>query len=144
MSNAYSSHTCVLTSPGMTANITSRNMALKRCILVEMFASQPTPVPAAVPPCFFYRYWGGFFTYRGIPSMLYRLCATSLITGTQGSPMWFGKATSRVSFVEHRQFCGKRTLNLLSLRRRERRGEREKERESEIERKLLRCCNESK
>lgn len=29
---------------------------------------------------FFNRYWGGFFTYRGIPSMLYRLCATSLIT----------------------------------------------------------------
>lgn len=77
---------------------------------------------------FFNRYWGGFFTYRGIPSMLYRLCATSLITGTQGSLMWFGKATSRVSFVEHRQFCGKRTLNLLSLRRRERRCERERER----------------
>lgn len=36
--------------------------------------------------------------------MLCRLCATNLITRTHGSPLWLGKATSRVSFVEHRLF----------------------------------------
>ncbi|KAK5856128.1 hypothetical protein PBY51_007746 [Eleginops maclovinus] len=45
-------------------------------------------------------YWGGFFRYRGIPLMLCRLSATNLITRTHD------KATSRVSFVEHRLFCG--------------------------------------
>lgn len=78
-------------------------MALKRCILVEMIASRQTPVPAALPP-FFSLYWGGFFRYGGIPLMLCRLCATNLITRTHGSPLWLDKATSRVSFVEHRLF----------------------------------------
>lgn len=54
LNNAYSLRATVcsgvLTSQGMTANITSRNIALKRCILVEMIGSQPTPVPAALPP----------------------------------------------------------------------------------------------
>ena len=105
----------------MTANITRRNMALNRCIPVEMIASEPTPVPAALHPPVRVPHWGGFSGYRGIPLMLCRLRATNLITRTHGSsPLWLGEATSRVSFVEHR----------LSRRRRKRKSSNLPERRS--------------
>lgn len=73
----------VLTLQGKTANIKSRNIALKRCISAEVIVSKQRPVPADLPPASF-PYWGGFFRHRQIPSMMCRLCATSLITRTRG------------------------------------------------------------
>lgn len=83
--NFHSGHMRAPTSLGMPANMTSRNMALKRCILGGMVAPQPTPGPAALPSLVSL-YWGGFFRHRGVPLTLCRLCATNLITGIQGSP----------------------------------------------------------
>lgn len=40
----------VLTLQGIAANITRRNIALKRCISAEMIVSEQRPVPAALPP----------------------------------------------------------------------------------------------
>lgn len=40
----------VLTLQGKTANITSRNIALKRCISAEVILSKQRPVPADLPP----------------------------------------------------------------------------------------------
>lgn len=72
--------TRVLTSLDMAANITSRNMALKRCILAEMTAFQPRPALRLLFPSCLCPYWGGFFSSRGILSMLCRVYTTNLIT----------------------------------------------------------------
>lgn len=97
----------LLTSQGMTANITSRNMALKRCIPVEMIASRQAALPAALSLSLFLSqpaassslHWGGFFGYTGIPVTLCRRCATSLITRTHGSNLRLGNATSSVALA---------------------------------------------
>lgn len=85
--------TRVLTSLDMAANITSRNMALKRCILAEMTAFQPTPALRLLFASCLCPYWGGFFSSRGILSMLCRVYTTNLITSW--SVRWVNSAHGR-------------------------------------------------
>ncbi|KAJ7992541.1 hypothetical protein DPEC_G00279750 [Dallia pectoralis] len=70
----------VLTSQSLAAYITSRNIALNRCILAEITAFQATPALLSLFPSSVRPYRGGFSSTRGVPSMLGRVWATNLIT----------------------------------------------------------------